>query len=127
MKDGDRVLFVVPSGSILKTELVITTESKKKGLMFRKRLPPGEGMFFYHADEPRRRSMWMPNMKFPLDIIWLDGNLKIVSIRANVQPCPSTDECPSISSIVKCQHAIELPAGSAEDFDLEVGQILRLL
>ena len=83
-------------------------------------------MFFFHADEPKRRSMWMPNMKFPLDIVWLDGNLKIVSIRLNIQPCPSLAECPRVSSIVKCQHAIELPAGSAEDFDLEVGQTLRL-
>ena len=32
----------------------------------------------------------MKNMKFPIDIIWLDSNGAVVYIRNNLQPCTIT-------------------------------------
>jgi uncharacterized membrane protein (UPF0127 family) len=127
MKDGDILTFnghrQKPSFQV---EVVVSENAKKRGLMFRDRLPPQRGMLFYNEDEPRRRSMWMPNMRFPLDIVWLDANFKIVSIRHNVEPCPDIRRCPSISSIYKCQHAIEFPAGEVAALGLRVGDVLTL-
>ena len=71
--------------------------------------------------------MWMNNMRFPLDIVWLDGSLKIMSIRKDAQPCISAAECPSISSIYKAQHAIELAAGDAAALGLSVGDTLKFI
>jgi len=71
--------------------------------------------------------MWMNNMRFPLDIVWLDGALKIVSIRKDVQPCISAAECPNISSIYKAQHAIELAAGDADALGLSPGDTLKFI
>lgn len=121
MKDGDVLLFRTKQGERFTTELAMTERKRKRGLSYRDRLPPKQGMFFLHTDEPQRRSMWMPHMRFPLDIVWLDGELKIVSIRKNVQPCANLNDCPSISSIYKSQHAIEFPAGEADDIGLRVG------
>ena len=127
MKDGDILLFRTPSGKRFKTELVQTVAALKKGLMYRDGLPPKQGMFFLFTDPPHRRSMWMNNMRFPLDIVWLDGTLKIVSIRKDVQPCISSAECPNISSIYKAQHAIELAAGDADALGLSIGDSLKFV
>jgi hypothetical protein len=65
--------------------------------------------------QPRpRHSMWMPDMKFPLDIVWLDETLSVINISYDCAPCPSTDECPSISSVWPCKYAIEMNAGETE-------------
>ena len=127
MKDGDTLFFRTPSGKRFTTELVQSRSATKKGLMYRDGLPPKTGMFFLFTDPPHRRSMWMNNMRFPLDIVWLDGALKIVSIRKDVQPCISAAECPSISSIYKAQHAIELTAGDAAALGLSVGDTLKFI
>jgi uncharacterized membrane protein (UPF0127 family) len=127
MKDGDILTFDGHRNKPeFRTEVVISEEAKRRGLMFRDRLPPQTGMFFVYQDEPQRRNMWMPNMRFPLDIVWLDSSLKIVSIRSNVEPCPNIRNCPRISSIYKCQYAIEFPAGEVEALGLRIGDVLHL-
>jgi len=127
MKDGDKLIFRTPSGKRFTTELVQSRAATKRGLMYRDGLPSKEGMFFLFTEPPYRRSMWMNNMRFPLDIVWLDGTLKIVSIRKNVQPCISEAECPNISSIYKAQHAIEFSAGDADALGLQVGDMIRFV
>ena len=127
MKDGDILSFKTPSKQYLQTEVVMTAAATKKGLMFRDGLPPQTGMFFFYADPPKRKSMWMNNMRFPLDIVWLDGSLTIVNIRYDCQPCENASQCPRISSVRKAQHAIELTAGDAAALGLEVGQTLKLV
>lgn len=127
MKDGDILHIRTSDGGTFKTELVVSEPLMKRGLMFRDGLPPRTGMFFLYTDPAKRRSMWMNNMRFPLDIIWLDASLTIVSIRYNCQPCVSEAKCPLISSIRKAQHAIELTAGDADEIGLKIGQTLKLI
>lgn len=124
MKDGDILTFHTQGGVALNLELALSEEKRKKGLMFRDPLEPRTGMFFLHTDEPQRRSMWMKNMKIPLDIVWLDGNLRVLSIRKDVQPCCPSESCPKIHSFYKSQHAIELAAGEADRIGLTVGEQL---
>lgn len=127
MKDGELLLFRTKQGVKFETEVVASDGARALGLSYRDRLPPRQGLFFFYADEPQRRSMWMPNMRFPLDIIWLDGSLKIVNIRKNVQPCPNLEKCPRVSSVYRVQHAIELVAGEADDMGLRIGDKLTFL
>jgi uncharacterized membrane protein (UPF0127 family) len=127
MKDGDILSFQTPSKHRFQAEVAMTAAATKKGLMFRDGLPPKSGMFFFYTDPPKRKSMWMNNMRFPLDIVWLDGSLTIVSIRYDCQPCENEVNCPRISSVRKAQHAIELTAGDADALGLEVGQTLKLV
>ena len=128
MKDGDILKFNGHRNKPeFQVEVVASESAKTRGLMYRDKLPPQRGMFFYYTDEPQRRSMWMPNMRFPLDIVWLDSSFKIVSIRYNVEPCPNIQLCPRISSIYKCQYAIEFPSGEVQALGLRVGDVLSFL
>lgn len=126
MKDGDILTFHTQGGVALQLELALSEEKRKQGLMFREPLEPRTGMFFLYTDEPQRRSMWMKNMKIPLDIIWLDGNMRVLSIRKDVQPCSARESCPKIHSFYKSQHAIELAAGEADRIGLTIGERLIL-
>ena len=70
----------------LDVEIANNNEKRDKGLMFREMLPENHGMLFIF-DEEHNYQFWMMNMKFNLDIIWLDANGKVVHIVEDAKPC----------------------------------------
>lgn len=101
-------------------EVVSTPQALQQGLSNRTYLQPRHGMLFKFAKEGVQ-SMWMPNMNFPLDIVWIDSNKTIVKINVNVQPCSGTKNCTSYSSVYPVLYAIELNANDASQIGLHVG------
>jgi uncharacterized membrane protein (UPF0127 family) len=57
-----------------------THEEKARGLMFREKLGPNEGMLFVYERE-EILSFWMKNTPLPLSIAFLDQKGKIVDIQ----------------------------------------------
>ncbi len=84
--------------------------------MFRKYLPPYRGMKFNWSEE-NVRFMWMKNTLIPLDIIWLDQNHIILSIK-NINKINNET---IIKSYKKAQYVIELPLGSSQKYNLKIG------
>jgi len=123
MRDGERILLSIAGKpyKTLRVEVVTTPETLRRGLSGRNALPARHGMLFVFEKEARQ-AMWMPNMKFPLDILWLDRNMKILHISYTAVPCVDGESCPSISSYYRVKYAIEMTAGGAADF--KVGQYL---
>jgi uncharacterized membrane protein (UPF0127 family) len=64
-------------------QLADTPEERAKGLSGIPAISDNEGMLFLFS-EPDYPSFWMKDMKFPIDIIWINGN-KIVGITDNVK------------------------------------------
>ena len=127
-KDGDIYMLRVGSsgGPVIQVETVTSPAAVKQGLSGRPSMPSGTGLFFVFPDL-ELRSMWMHNMRFPLDIVWLDEHLSVVSITYGVQPCPTLDKCPQYSSIYKALYAIELNAGDAAAKGFRVGVSLTVV
>jgi uncharacterized membrane protein (UPF0127 family) len=75
----------------------------------------------------KRQSMWMPDMRFPLDIVWLDENLTVVHITENAKPCASRDKCPNYSSKFMVKYAIEMTAGEAGTYGFVTGLSLSVV
>ena len=71
--------------------------------------------------------MWMIEMRFPLDIVWLDENLEIVHITKGCQPCPNATQCPTYSSVYRVKYAIEMTAGEADTYGIQVGKQLLVV
>jgi uncharacterized membrane protein (UPF0127 family) len=69
--------------------------------------------------------IWMKNMRLGLDILFLDGEGRILSIEASVPPCTASP-CPIYRSSPEARHALELKGGAAETLGLTPGQRLRL-
>lgn len=115
--------LVIGSGttaSIFKLETVSDQASQEKGLGGRAGLASNTGMLFKYTDVTNR-CMWMKDMRFNLDIIWLDANHRITSIVANLTPGTYPQ-----SYCAKAQYVVELNAGTARANGLRVGQIVSL-
>jgi uncharacterized membrane protein (UPF0127 family) len=113
-KDGDIYMLRVGKDRVIQVETVVSPAARKQGLSGRSSMPLGTGLFFV-LPELAIQSMWMPNMRFPLDIVWLDEHLSVVSITYGAEPCRSAP-CPSYTSTYKALYAIELNAGDTAGF-----------
>jgi len=70
---------------VFTVEIADTEQARERGLMFRKELPPGRGMLFdFHREQ--QVGFWMKNTLIPLDMIFIDGRGRIVSIAQDAKP-----------------------------------------
>ena len=97
-------------------EIAETEYEVQTGLMNRDSMKENRGMFFIFPDVAMH-SFYMKNTKIPLDIIYIDENLKIASFAENAQPL---DEA-GLSSQVPIQYVLEINAGLAEKHLFEIG------
>jgi uncharacterized protein len=63
----------------------------------------------------------MKNTLIPLDMIFVDSNLKIVDIKENVSPCAQGDECPLYPSQERAQYVLEVNAGFIQENGIKIG------
>ena len=112
------VKMFLPDGYTITAELAVTTEERQLGLMHRKKIDPDQGMLLVFEQE-NYYSIWMKNMKIPLDLLFLDGEKRIVHIERNVPPCKE-NPCPSYSSRFPALYVLELKAGSADEHKLKM-------
>ena len=63
----------------LKCEIAKSLSAKMKGLMHRESLPNDEGMLFLFMFSGHR-FFWMKNVKIPLDLIFINKKLEIITI-----------------------------------------------
>lgn len=89
------------------------------GLMYRKSMRPNRGMLFIFPNE-QRRSFYMKNTEFGLDIIYLNSKNEVVSIQKNAQPLDET----SLPSEAPATYVLEVNAGLSDQWGLEAGDVL---
>ena len=97
-------------------EVAKTTEERRTGLMYRKKLLNNEGMLFIF---PREKiiQLWMKNTYIPLDVIFISENKVIVDIKKNMEKLSET----IVKSKVKSRYALEFNAGLINKLDIEIG------
>jgi len=111
------------NGASFEVELAKTPAEKTQGLMFRDSMPENHGMFFLF-DEESPRTFWMKNTKIPLDMLFLDKDMVVVEVKADIQPC-AEDPCPSYPS-KPAQYVLEINAGLAEKNNIVIGSKMSL-
>jgi uncharacterized membrane protein (UPF0127 family) len=117
------VPLTLPSGKVLQAEVMVRDEDRMMGLMFRPSLPLDRGMIFLF-ETADFHAIWMKNCKFPIDIVWLDEEKKIVHVAESVPPCKA-DPCPVYKPLRKALSVIELNAGQARREGAAVGATVR--
>jgi hypothetical protein len=103
--------LTLPSGTVLQVEVMVKDEDRAMGLMFRPSLPKDRGMLFIF-ERSDFHSIWMKNCKFPIDIVWLDEDKKVVHVAEAVPPCKA-DPCPVYNPLRRAAYVVELNAGQA--------------
>ncbi len=103
-------------------EVVSTPQARARGLSNRESLEDLGGMFFVF-DTTEFHSIWMKDMYFPIDIIWISEDLVVVDIHRSVQPdtYPSTFKPRS-----PVRYALETNARYTETFGINIGDKVRL-
>lgn len=101
-------------------EVADDAQSRRQGLMGRNELPAGTGMLF---DFPPGITpvIWMRNMHIPLDLVYLNEQAQITHLFEGVPPCESMP-CALYRADRPLRFVIEVPAGTIEQLDLQVGQ-----
>ena len=118
-KEGELKLYKSMSDSLivkLDIEIADTDYDVQTGLMYRNSMQDDRGMLFVFPTM-RERFFYMRNTKFPLDLIYLDKNKYIVSFQENSKPFDES----SLPSEVPAQYVLEVNAGLAEKWLLEIG------
>lgn len=103
-----------------KAEVLTTPEEREKGLSGRACLPRDGAVVFEHEKDDIH-GYWMKDMKFPLDIIWLDKDKKVITIAEAL----SAETYPKIfTPTSQARYVIEVNARHAEEFGIDVGDQL---
>lgn len=107
----------------IKVEWADTQSARIKGLSGRTSLGNNEGMLFIFPEKSVQK-FWMKEMKFPLDIIWIDGE-RIAGIVYGAEP--EADNQPTIySSPEPVDKVLEVNAGTALAKGMKVGDVIIL-
>lgn len=102
-------------------EVARSQAEQEKGLMKRDSMPADHGMIFPMPEE-KVQGFWMKDTRFPLDIIFLNGAGKIVSIHQ----MEAYDENNTTSSDYPARYAIELNKGVVAKTGVKVGDVLDI-
>ena len=116
----DVIPLTLPSGKVLQVEVMVKDQDRAMGLMFRPSLALDHGMLFLFENADFH-GIWMKNCKFPIDIVWLDEQKKIVHVEEGVPPC-LVEPCPVYSPSQKAAYVIELNSTQARREKALIGQ-----
>lgn len=103
-------------------EIAASDKDKKKGLADRDSLAISEGMLFVY-DKSGIYTFWMKDVKFPIDIVWISRDKKIVDIVSSAEPEPDKDDedLKRYRPDGESQYILEINAGLAGANGLAIG------
>ncbi|NTV22900.1 MAG: hypothetical protein HGA85_00805 [Nanoarchaeota archaeon] len=105
--------------SCLEVEIMRSPEERAIGLMYRDGLEKEKGMLF-EFQNPEKPNFWMMNMRFPIDIIFINGSGKVVSVFNSVPPC-SREPCQFYAPEEDVLWVLETASGYAKSRSITVG------
>jgi uncharacterized membrane protein (UPF0127 family) len=103
--------------TLLATQAAVadTSRARNIGLLRHKCLPDGEGLWIVPCE-----GVHTFFMKFPIDVVYLDRNQRVVKVCSNLVPW-------RISLCLRAYSVLELPAGKAAQTGTVAGDQLELL
>lgn len=121
------------SGNLMKTvqigsesyRLNIVSEKNdlKKGLGGIESMPEKSGMLFVF-EQKAKRCMWMKDMVFSIDILWIDSQAKVVDIQTDISPATYPE---SFCGAKPTRYVIELNAGQVQSSGVKVGDTIKVI
>ena len=96
----------------VRLEVAADPAARARGLMGRRKVPPGTGMVFLYPRDVTE-AYWMKDTLVPLSIAFVAAEGRVVSV-AEMTPC-AADPCPSWAPAGPYRYAVELAAGAFAD------------
>jgi len=117
-----KIAAVELSGAKVKAEIADNPLTQTKGLMFHKPLAENEGMLFKFGHEDYY-SFWMMNVSFPIDMIWISSEKKVVYIAEHAEPCFLN--CKLYTPDRKAKYVLEVKDGFVKRHEIKVGDAIK--
>lgn len=120
MPDGPLVQI---GDTVYVVDLAVTPEERSQGLSGRSSMGADRGMLFVY-DEDGARTFWMPDMHFPLDMVWIRADCTVAGVTADVPNPPldtPRDQLELYPSAGLVRFILELNAGQAAEHGIEAG------
>jgi hypothetical protein len=95
-------------------EIADSSAKRRTGLLKQERLAPGEGLWIVPCE-----SVHTFFMKFPIDLVYLDKQLKVLKVRSAVPAW-------RLSLCLRAHSVLELPAGRASETGSMAGDSLSI-
>ena len=102
-------------------EVARTSEERRRGLMFRKKLGKNRGMLFVFPEE-KVQSFWMRNTKISLDLLFIAKSGRIVGIIRKAEPMNEE----SLSVPTPAKYVLEVNAGFADAHGVKPGGTAKI-
>jgi len=119
-KDTYEQVHVTLNGQILIADISATPEQRVTGLTVKDTLAENEAMLFVFENEAEHR-FWMKDMKFPIDIIWMDSDKSVVDIEHNLPPCNAGLLCTTYMPDGDSLYVLETVGGLAQKYGVVKG------
>ncbi len=121
---GKEFVILTLNTQEVKAEVVRSYTDKRKGLSFRDSLAPRTGMLFVFNDM-QYPQIWMKDMRFAIDILFIDKEGRIVQIFESATPESYFETPPRMfRSLEASRYVLELPAGTVEDEGISTGMVI---
>lgn len=124
-KEGELSITKQDTDSLITTLNIEFAEDEyetQTGLMNRYSMQDNQGMLFVFPDS-QPRSFYMKNTLIPLDIIYIDDQMKIVSFQKNAKPMDET----SLPSGVPAKYVLEINTGLSDKLQLVIGDKINYI
>jgi len=109
-------------GVQLTVDIAATPAERQQGLSGRDSLGAGRGMLFVF-DDSGPWGFWMKDMRFSIDIIWVDADGRVVTVAPSVSP----QSYPSVYTPTSpARYVLEVPAGFAKQNTIVAGANIHI-
>ena len=71
--------------TVIQVAIADNQQTRRMGLSHLSSIPEDHGLFFVFR-ESDTHGIWMKDMEFPIDIIWMNEQLQIVGVYRNISP-----------------------------------------
>jgi uncharacterized protein len=110
----DKIFF---SENFFFVDIISKKEDLIRGLSGRKEMEDNSGLLMVFQNDDYH-GIWMKNMFFPIDILWLNQNLEVVYIKESVLP----ETFPEVfRPKEKSRYVLEVSSGMVERFNISTG------
>jgi uncharacterized membrane protein (UPF0127 family) len=120
-------VITMPNGTMLSVEVADTPASRELGLSGRKSISDDDGLLFVF-DRPGRYGFWMKDMKFPIDMVWINKDGVVVYAEREIGPDTYFNYNPPKTFIngPEALYVLEVASGQSEKLGLYLGSKVKI-
>ncbi|MDO8599163.1 MAG: DUF192 domain-containing protein [bacterium] len=123
---AERAVVRIPDAKFLaRVEVARSPADRELGLSGRKALPKGAGMLFIF-DQLDYHGIWMPKMRFSIDVIWIASGAVVDVTESLPAPKPGETYLPIFRPSTPALLVLEVPAGTVAKQGVRKGQRVEI-